>query len=134
LKGATADAMSAGGEIDATAWATGVPDGSFVELLPGARIFYLETAAITNPETHVSSVGQKVVASAALSAKQNITTSRFAGPQPLLVGLAPVVTCPGVDATNVTWSTSPYLVGQWRIVTPDATVTTIDTGQFLNVY
>ena len=134
ITGVSADQMSKGGDFHGTALAGGVPDGSRAELLPGARIIYLQSAMVTIPGTHVSTVGEKVVASATLSAGQPVTTDRFVGPQPLPLAVAPLVTCPGADATNITWSTTAYLVGQWRITTPDGIVLTVDTAQYLNVY
>ena len=134
ITGVSADQMSKGGDFHGTALAGGVPDGSRAELLPGARIIYLQSAVVTIPGTHVSTVGEKVVASATLSAGQPVTTDRFVGPQPLPLAVAPLVTCPGADATNITWSTTAYLVGQWRITTPDGVVLTVDTAQYLNVY
>ena len=134
VTGVSVDEMSKGGAFHGTALARGVPDGSRAELLPGARIIYLESDVLAIPGTNISTVGETVVASANLSAGQPVTTDRFAGPQPLPLAVAPLVTCPGADATNITWSTSAYLVGQWRITTPDGVVSTVDTGQFLNVY
>jgi len=74
------------------------------------------------------------VASAAVSAAQPVTTDRFKGPQPLPLAVEPLTACPGIDATTISLSASAVLVGQWRIVTPDGTVTTLDTGESLNVY
>jgi hypothetical protein len=133
LDGTSSATMRTGGHFSATAWATGSPDGSRVELLPGARIVYLQSGAVTIPGSNVSTVGDTVVASAAVSAGQPVTTNRFAGPQALPLAIEPLIPCPGIDANTITWSTSAVLVGQWRIVTPDGTVTTMDTGQFLNV-
>lgn len=134
LEGTSADAMRAGGGFISTAWATGVSDGSRVELLPGARIVYLQNSTITLPDSNVSTGVDTVVASAAVSAAQAVTTDRFAGPQPLPLTAEPWIMCPGVDEAPITWSSSAVLVGQWRIATPDGTVTTVDTGQYLNVY
>jgi hypothetical protein len=134
LDNTSSDAVRMGGHFSATAWAMGIPDGSRVELLPGARIVYLQSGAVTVPGSNVSTVGDTVVASEAVSAGQAVTTNRFAGPQALPLAIEPVTTCPGIDANTITWSTSAVLVGQWRVTTPDGTVTTMDTGQFLNVY
>ncbi|NYI40276.1 hypothetical protein [Demequina lutea] len=131
---ATAAAVRNGGDIDATAWALGIPDGSRVELLPGARIVYLQTSTITIPGSKVTTDASTVVASAAISATQPVTTNRFAGPQSLTVKAEPWTMCPGVGDADITWSNYVLLVGQWRITTPDGAVKTVDTAQYLNVY
>jgi len=134
LEGTKFDAMRAGGEFNATTWGVGVPNGSNIELLPGARIVYLQSSSITLPDSNVSTGIDTVVASAAVSAAQPVTTDRFKGPQPLPLAVEPLTACPGIDATTISLSASAVLVGQWRIVTPDGTVTTLDTGESLNVY
>jgi len=133
LDGTSADEVRAGGGLHATAWGMGVPDGSKVELLAGARIVYLQNSTVTAPNTNAGVGVDTVVASAAAIAAQPVTTDRFQGPQQLALTVEPLTVCPGIDATSITWSTTAVLVGQWRIVTPDGTVTTVDTGQYLNV-
>lgn len=131
---AMAASVRAGGDVDATLWATDVPDGSRVELLQGARIVYLQNSEITAPGSNVSTSVSTVVASASVSATQSITTDRFAGPQPLTITAEPWAMCPGVGDAGATWSNYVLLVGQWRITTPDRTASTVDTAQYVNLY
>jgi hypothetical protein len=131
---ASTSAVRDGAAIDATAWARDVPDGSRVELLPGARLVYLQASTITFPESNVGTDVTTVVASATVRAGQPVTTNRFVGPQPLTITTEPWTMCPGVGDGDITWSNYVLLVGQWRITTPDGTVTTRDTAQYLNVY
>ncbi len=134
LRVASTSELKAGGAVKSTAWALGVPDGSRVELLPGARIVYLQDSTMTVPDSGVVTGVSTVVASADVTDSQPITTDRFAGPQPLTVTTKPWSMCPGVGDGDITWSNAVLLVGQWRITTPDGTETTVDTAQYLNVY
>jgi len=97
LNGASADTIRTGGGLDATAWATGIPDGSRVELLPGARIIYLQDSMISDPASNSNVNVQTVVGWSAVSAAAPFTTDRFSGPQTVSFASDPVTMCPGSD-------------------------------------
>ncbi len=133
LSGVSSDAVSAGGTFAATALATGVADGSTAELMPGARVVYLQNDTIELPESNSSTSVNTVVASSSVSAARPVTTDRYAGPQPVSLKVEPATTCPGVDSRTITWATSAVLVGQWRIEAPDGTTTAVDFASDLSM-
>ncbi|NTV40127.1 MAG: hypothetical protein HGA51_09290, partial [Demequinaceae bacterium] len=120
-----------GGRFNALVSATGFPDGSRVELLPGARLVYLEETMTPDPETDSSIGVQTVVGTAALSAAAPVTTDRFAGPQTVPLTSESMSACPGVDLTAMSGGTAFALVGTWSVVAPDGTTATVDVGDSL---
>lgn len=128
---ASAGPVLEGGPFRAQVLANGIPDGSRVSLLEGARLVYLFDTFVTDTGGNFSSGFQTVVGTSALRAASPITTDRFAGPQIASLISEPMTACPGVDLTAATESASFVLVGTWRIVTPDGTETTRDVASSL---
>lgn len=123
--------LSEGGSLRGVAWATGVPDGSRVELLPGARLIYVEVERLDSPPDGPQSTLSTVIASAPVTGGA-ITTDRFAGPQSLVFGAGPATLCPA--ATNPAGLDSVYAViaGQWRISSTDGVDITIDVADYVS--
>ena len=123
-----------GGPFGVLVLATVAPDGSRVELLPGARLVYLQNSMVQDPESNSSTSIDTVTGTSAVSADEPFTTDRYAGPRPVTLTSEPPTACPGVDAATVTRTAQPVLVGTWRIETPDGTVTTVDFASDLSNY
>lgn len=132
LEGRSVDQVGKGSPFDALVFAARAPDGSRVELLPGARLVYLQNSQVLDPESGAHTSVDTVTASSAISADQPFTTDRFTGPQRVTLTSEPPAACPGVDAATVPRTDQPVLVGTWRVVAPDGTVTTVDVASYLS--
>ncbi len=122
-----------GGPFAATALATSISDGSVAELMPGARVVLLQNTMIPDPESNSSTQRQTVIGSAAVSAGGSFTVDRFSGPQPVAFTSEAATACPGVEGGTITRLAVPVLVGTWRVVAPDGTVTTVDFASDLSM-
>lgn len=122
-----------GGPFAAKAFATGVADWSVAELMPGARVVYLQNVMIPQPEYDSSTQLETVIGSAAVSAVGSFTVDRFSGPQPISFTSEAATACPGVEGGTITRLAVPVLVGTWRVVATDGTVTTVDFASDLSM-
>ena len=122
-----------GGPFAATALAGGISDGSVAELMPGARVVLLQNTMIPDPESNSSTQLQTVIGSAVVSAGGSFTVDRFSGPQPMVFTSEAATACPGVEGGTITRLAVPVLVGTWRVVAPDGTVTTVDFASDLSM-
>ena len=84
-----------GGTFLGTVFATDAPDGSTVELLPGARLVFLNDSTYVSLEGRVTTILSTVVASAPVSAAGIVTTDRFVGPQHAAFTVDPGDAVPG---------------------------------------
>lgn len=121
-----------GGVFDTVVLPTGVRDGSLVELLPGARVVYLQNTDVTLPDNGGSASTMTVVGSADASMARGVAADRFAGPQPATLTVGSATVCPGLDAGAINALASPLLVGTWRIVEPDGTIVMVDAAADLS--
>jgi len=128
LSAASAGPLTDAGQSPALVLAGDVPDDSRVDLVEGARIVYLEDSTLTDPDSGLNSFVQTVVGWSPVSAAAPFTTDRFAGPQTVSLTSEPMNACPGVDPDTATYTWSRTLVGTWRVVAPDGTVTSVDVG------
>jgi len=126
--------ISAGATFSALVLAGHVPDGSHVDLLPGARLVYLQDSMVADPESNSSTSVQAVVGWSELSGDASFTVDRFSGPQTVSLTSEAINACPGVDLEAVTNSSSFLLVGTWHAVAPDGTVTSVDVGSPLEYW
>lgn len=121
------DAKQRGGTFAGTVFVPDAPDGSVVELLPGARLVFLRDYTLVSPVGMSTTNVSTVVASAPLSAGM-VTADRFTGPQAALFTNDQATPCPGVEPDLLVGKVHAALVGQWRVSAPDGTVTTIDSA------
>ncbi len=121
------DAKQRGGTFAGTVFVPDAPDGSLVELLPGARLVFLRDYTLVSPVGMSTTNVSTVVASASLRAA-TVTADRFAGPQASLFTSEQAATCPGVEPEFLVGKVHAALVGQWRVSAPDGTVTLIDSA------
>ena len=117
-----------GGTFPGTVFATDAPDGSRVELLPGARLVYLNDFTYVSLEGRVTTVLSTVVASAPVTAAGVVTSDRFVGPQQADFTVDPVTLCPGGEPDITLSTVHTALVGTWSVTAPDGTVTTVDSA------
>ena len=122
-----------GGPFAATALAGSISDGSVAELMPGARVVLLQTTMIPDLESNSSTQLQTVIGSAAVSAGGSFTVDRFSGPQPMTFTSDAATACSGVEGGTITRLAVPVLVGTWRVVALDGTVTTVDFASDLSM-
>jgi len=117
-----------GGTFGGTVMAGGIPDGSRVELLPGARLMYFKftTVEVYSGEDFSSMAQISTVAGwAPVSFDGAITTDRYTGPQPAAFTAEAATMCP--DVLSLGHGTIA-VAGTWRITAPDGTVLMVDSS------
>jgi len=117
-----------GGTFSGSVLATDAPDGSRVELLPGARLVFLNDFTYVRLEGTSTARLSTVIASAPVTAAEAVTTDRFFGPQQTTFTLDAAALCPGAEADLTLSTVHTALVGQWQVTAPDGTVTTVDSA------
>lgn len=122
------NAKKEGGTFPGTVFAPDAPDGSTVDLLPGARLVFLQDFTLVSSEGMATTNVSTVVASAPLTTARAFTVDRFAGPQGAMFTNDPATLCPGVEPDLSRGNVHTALVGQWRVSAPDGSVTTIDSA------
>jgi len=120
------DALVPGGAFGGTVMTVGVPDGSRIELLPGARLVYFSSTSVdVELDQGLSSSFQADVvtgwAPATLDAA--VTTDRYTGPQAASFTVDAATLCPDVAGLG---DGTIAVAGTWRITAPDGTVSTMD--------
>jgi hypothetical protein len=126
------DAELDGGGLPGTVFATDAPDGSTVELLPGARVIFLNDFTYVSLEGASTTTLSTVVAWAPVTGAGAVKADRFVGPQQTTFTAGHATACPTAEA-DVTLSTvHTVIAGQWRITAPDGTVTTVDAASLAN--
>ncbi len=122
------DQLSAGGAFDAALVTAGVPDGSRMELLPGASLVYVHVDAGSDPGTGAPNYLSTVVARAPVTVDTPLSTDRIMGSQPVTFTVGPATMCPGSHDVLTSTYIAVFVVGQWSLSAPDGTVTTIDSA------
>jgi len=122
------DQLSAGGAFDTALVTTGLPDGSRMELLPGASLIYVHVDAGSDPGTGAPNYLSTVAARAPVTVGGPLTTDRRVGQQPVTFTVGPATMCPGIDDVLTSSYIAVFVVGQWSVSAPDGTVTTIDSA------
>ncbi len=117
-----------GGTFAGSVFAKDAPDGSTVELLPGARLVFLNDATYVSLEGRVTATLSTVVGSAPASASGTVTTDRIVGPQQEEFTVGPAALCPGGESALTLPTARTALVGRWRVTAPDGSVTTVDSA------
>ncbi len=117
-----------GATFPGAVFAADAPDGSTVELLPGARLVFLRDRRLVSPEGMSTTSISTVVAWADVTATGATTADRYAGPQGTMFTVDPATLCPGAEPETTDSVLHAALVGQWRVSAPDGTVTTIDSA------
>ncbi len=122
------DQLSPGGSFPSTILTVGIPDGSRMELLPGAQVIYVHVEGSSDPGTGAPNYHSAIVARAPVSVDGHFTTDRVIGPQPVAFLVDAATMCPGSDVGLTTSYIAVFVVGQWIVSAPDGTVTTIDSA------
>jgi hypothetical protein len=117
-----------GGTFPGTVFAADAPDGSIAELLPGARLVFLNDFTFVRREGTSTASLSTVVAQAPVTAADAVKTDRFVGPLRTLFTVGPATACPDAESDITLNTVHAVLVGQWRITAPDGTVTTVDSA------
>jgi hypothetical protein len=117
-----------GGTFPGTVFAIDAPDGSTLELLPGARLVFLNDFTYVSLEGASTTALRTVVAQAPVTTADAVKTDRFVGPQQATFTVGPATACPSAGADIALSTVHATLVGQWRITSPDGTVTTVDSA------
>lgn len=121
-------ALAAGATVAGTLLATGVADGSTIELLPGARLVYLDEQTINvQAEDYFSSISvETVVASAPVTMDAPVTADRYTGPQAMSFTADAATVCEGAPPLESIPALSVVVAGTWRIASADGEETTVD--------
>ncbi len=127
-EGVTLHAAQEAQVLPVTVFASNAPDGSTVELLPSGRLVWFTDSIIVSPDGNSSTTMSTVVGWAALTSEGSVTADRFVGPQATTYAMDPATICPGSEADNGRLGYYSVLVGQWRLTTPEGTVTTFDSA------
>ncbi len=132
LDESSARPATAGSTFVVNVLATGISDGSVAELMPGARVVYVQNSMVPQPGTDYNTMVQTVVGWAAASATTPFTVDRFAGPRPVTLTADAAAVCPDVDAKILATKASPVLVGTWRVMAHIGTFTDVDFASELS--
>ena len=121
-----------GSGLPGTVFAKDAPDGSTVELLPGARLIVLNDFTYVSLEGGVTATLSTVVAWAPVIGAGAVTADRFVGPQQTTFTAGRATACPGAEADITLNTVHTAIVGQWRITAPDGTITTVESASGKN--
>ncbi|NYI40277.1 hypothetical protein [Demequina lutea] len=121
-----------GAGLPGTVFATDAPDGSTVELLPGARLVFLNDFTYVSLEGAATATLSTVVAWAPVTGAGAVTADRFVGPQQTTFTAGPATACQAGQADLTLNTVHTVIVGQWRITAPDGTVTTVEAASGRN--
>jgi len=129
LAGQSIGMSELGGAITGTVFIQGAPDGTLVELLPGARLIFLRQSEVHMPSSEGLQVANvdTVAGSSSVTAEGGAISDRYAGPQPVTYVASVATPCPDRDGTLLLRGTHIAFVGTWRVTTPDGTVSVVDS-------
>ena len=118
-----------GGAIPGTVFIQGAPDGTLVELLPGARLFFLTQSdvEVSDGEEFTVATVDTVVGSSTVTAETGVVSDRYAGPQPVSFVASVATPCPDRDGPLLLRGTHIAFAGTWRVTTPDGKVSVVDS-------
>jgi hypothetical protein len=130
LTGTSIGMTEFGGNVAGSIFAADAPDGSLVELLPGARLVYLTSAEarLTSGDVILLTSVDTVVGSAQVTVQAGVVSDRYTGPQAATFVADIATACPDRDTAPSLIDTHIAVVGTWRITTPDGTVTEFDSA------
>jgi len=129
LAGQSIGMSELGGSITGSIFIEGAPDGTLIELLPGARLIFLRQSEVDMPSSGGLQVAKvdTVMGSSSVAAEDGVLSDRFAGPQPVTYVASVATPCPDRDGPLLLRGTHIAFVGMWRVTTPDGTVSVVDS-------
>lgn len=116
------------GVVSAGIWATGVPDGTQVSMLPGARVVVVR---YDNYEIEIMGESQPVAVStlvgeATVTSDTKVVTDRYVGPQRVSLAYGDLTGCDGGEF-DVSGSMTVMIAATWLLKTPDGRSFTVET-------